>query len=67
METYGSLDDFTHRTDSVVSLGMFDGLHLAHREVLRALTDRARATGSRSVVITSRRIREPCSPENPSR
>ncbi|MBR6919787.1 MAG: FAD synthetase family protein [Bacteroidales bacterium] len=52
METYGSLDDFTHRTDSVVSLGMFDGLHLAHREVLRALTDRARATGSRSVVIS---------------
>ncbi|MBP5614773.1 MAG: FAD synthetase family protein [Bacteroidales bacterium] len=52
METYGSLDEFTHRTRAVVSLGMFDGVHLAHREVLRTLTARAQATGSRSVVIS---------------
>jgi riboflavin kinase/FMN adenylyltransferase len=52
METYGSLDEFTDRIDAVVSLGMFDGVHLAHREVLNALVRQSQATGSRSVVIS---------------
>lgn len=52
METFGSLDDFTHRTDAAVSLGMFDGVHRAHQKVLRILTGKAHELQCKSVVIT---------------
>lgn len=35
----------------VVTIGMFDGAHLGHQEVLRKLTDAAKRTGGESVVI----------------
>ena len=52
MEVLDSLDAFTRRTGAVLSLGMFDGVHTAHREVLRTLSAKARETGSAAVVIT---------------
>ncbi|NOT29601.1 MAG: riboflavin biosynthesis protein RibF [Planctomycetes bacterium] len=40
---------------SVVSVGMFDGVHLGHQAILRANVARARALGAASTVITFRR------------
>lgn len=37
---------------SVVTVGTFDGLHRAHREILRAVRDRAAEAGVRSAVVT---------------
>lgn len=37
---------------SVVTVGNFDGLHVGHREILRIVTERARARGGESAVYT---------------
>jgi riboflavin kinase/FMN adenylyltransferase len=37
---------------AVVSIGNFDGLHLGHQKILRAVVDRARAKGGVATVIT---------------
>ena len=47
-----SLDDIEFNSQSVVTVGTFDGLHVAHRKVLDTLVEKARAIESRSVVIT---------------
>jgi riboflavin kinase/FMN adenylyltransferase len=39
---------------SVVSIGVFDGVHLGHRAILRANVERARELGARSTVVTFR-------------
>jgi len=41
-----------HPAPSCVAFGVFDGVHLGHRAVLRRVTDHARAAGVRSVVMT---------------
>src|SRR2546425_7447848 len=38
--------------ESVVSIGNFDGLHLGHREILKAVVKRAKELGLRSVAMT---------------
>ena len=52
MEIRDRLDAFTQRTEAVITLGMFDGVHTAHRQVLHTLAEKARETGSAAVVIT---------------
>jgi riboflavin kinase/FMN adenylyltransferase len=37
---------------AVISVGNFDGLHLGHQRILRAVVDRARATGDLAAVVT---------------
>ena len=39
----------------MVSIGVFDGVHLGHQAILRANLDRARELGSRATVVTFRR------------
>ena len=39
---------------SVVSIGVFDGVHLGHREILQRNVGRARELGSRPTVVTFR-------------
>ena len=41
-------------TNSVITLGNFDGLHLGHQELVRMVIDRARQIGAVSVVVTFR-------------
>ncbi len=47
-----SLDDIAFDPQSVVTVGTFDGMHVAHQKVLETLAEKAEAIGSRSVVIT---------------
>jgi riboflavin kinase/FMN adenylyltransferase len=39
-------------TRSAVAIGVFDGLHVGHAEIVRGAVERARATGGRAVVVT---------------
>jgi len=43
-----------HARGSVVSVGVFDGVHLGHQEILRTNVARARALGARATVVTFR-------------
>ena len=40
------------RRDAVVSIGNFDGMHLGHQKIIRAVVDRARGEQAVSTVIT---------------
>lgn len=52
MLTVHSIEAFPPGSDTVVTMGAFDGIHLGHQEIIRSLT-RAGDTGSkRSVLIT---------------
>jgi riboflavin kinase/FMN adenylyltransferase len=57
MELFHSLDQAaaafeTKPAPSVVTIGAFDGIHLAHRELLRLVRERAAQKGAVSVAIT---------------
>lgn len=52
MKVYTSLDDFTHINDAVLTLGMFDGVHLAHREIIEVVKRKAREIEGTSVIFT---------------
>ncbi len=47
-----SMEDVGRDPKSVVTVGSFDGLHVAHRMILRTLVEKASALQSRSVLIT---------------
>ncbi|MEW6512244.1 MAG: bifunctional riboflavin kinase/FAD synthetase [Bacteroidota bacterium] len=47
-----SLDEVNHDANSVVTVGTFDGVHLAHRAIIRDVVNRARVKEGRSVVVT---------------
>jgi riboflavin kinase/FMN adenylyltransferase len=47
-----SLAEIARDTSSVVTVGTFDGVHLAHQEILREVVNRARMNEGRSVVVT---------------
>ena len=45
-------EEIEYQKNSVVSVGTFDGVHLAHQQLLREVVERTRARKGRSVVIT---------------
>lgn len=47
-----SFDTLQRQKNSVVTVGTFDGIHLAHREIIREVVHRARMREGRSVVVT---------------
>jgi len=47
-----SLNDIGRDGNSVVTVGSFDGVHLAHREIIREVVHRSRMREGRSVVVT---------------
>src|SRR5512135_3145344 len=47
-----SLNALARDKNSVVTVGTFDGVHRAHREIVREVVKRARAYSGRSVVVT---------------
>lgn len=53
MKTFRSLDEFPSGFGpAIVSVGNFDGVHLGHQHVLQQVVERARATGSKSAIVT---------------
>jgi riboflavin kinase/FMN adenylyltransferase len=52
MRIVRSLNEITHDDNSVVTVGSFDGVHLAHQEIVREVVNRARMREGRSVVVT---------------
>jgi riboflavin kinase/FMN adenylyltransferase len=56
MQTFHSLDEITETgaavRRSIVTIGSFDGVHLAHQELLRRVRERARNESASSVAIT---------------
>ena len=51
METYTPLEDYERRP-CAVTVGMFDGLHLGHRDLLTRLVGEARRRGLEAVDVT---------------
>lgn len=47
-----SLEEVRHEKPSVVTVGTFDGVHLAHREIIREVVNRTNVREGRSVVVT---------------
>jgi riboflavin kinase/FMN adenylyltransferase len=47
-----SLKDASLDTNSLLSIGVFDGVHLGHQQLIERLVDRARAAGRKSIVLT---------------
>jgi len=52
MRRASRLSDVEYQKNSVVTVGSFDGVHLAHREVIEEVVQRAGARKGRSVVLT---------------
>ncbi|MCC6396807.1 MAG: bifunctional riboflavin kinase/FAD synthetase [Bacteroidetes bacterium] len=52
MNVVRSLEQLRREKNSVVTVGTFDGVHLAHREIIREVVHRAKMREGRSVVIT---------------
>lgn len=52
MKVARSLAEITRDAGSVVTVGTFDGVHLAHQEIIREVVNRARMNEGRSVVVT---------------
>jgi riboflavin kinase / FMN adenylyltransferase len=52
MDIIYQLSSIKYVKNSVVTVGTFDGVHLAHQELIRDVVNRARARQGRSVVIT---------------
>jgi riboflavin kinase/FMN adenylyltransferase len=52
MHIYRSLPEVVFNKNSVLSIGMFDGLHRAHQEILSHVVKRAEAIQGRSVIVT---------------
>jgi riboflavin kinase / FMN adenylyltransferase len=52
MNIVRSLEGMRFVKNSVITVGTFDGVHLAHREIIREVVNRARMREGRSVVVT---------------
>lgn len=46
-----SLDEVSYDKNSVVTIGMFDGVHRAHQSIVHRVVDKAKQIGGRSVVV----------------
>ncbi len=52
VKVYYNLSEFTQPTNSVVTIGTFDGVHLGHQKILKRLVSEAKALQGESVLLT---------------
>jgi riboflavin kinase/FMN adenylyltransferase len=52
MKSANLLSEISHDKNSVVTVGSFDGMHLAHQEIIREVVQRAKRRSGRSVLVT---------------
>src|ERR1044071_4707080 len=52
MIVFRDQNDAEIRTPTVLTFGVFDGLHLAHQQIMNRVIERARATGLPATVVT---------------
>lgn len=52
MQLHHSFDAITHPVPSVVSIGAFDGVHLGHQQLIRAVVSDARRRGAAASIVT---------------
>lgn len=52
MRIFYGLEKFPKLKNAVVALGVFDGVHIGHRYILRSAVNKARAIKTKSVVVT---------------
>ncbi len=52
MEIIRNIEKISKDTNSVVTVGVFDGVHIAHREILKRMREEKEKTGARTVVVT---------------
>ncbi|MGA9405887.1 MAG: riboflavin biosynthesis protein RibF [Bacteroidota bacterium] len=52
MKIVQSLSEITSNKDSVISIGTFDGVHLAHQKIIREVIQRAKERNGQSVIVT---------------
>jgi len=52
MKIYRSLQEVPFNGNSVVSIGMFDGVHKAHQQIIKLVVDQAKQRKGRSLLVT---------------
>ncbi|PCJ87290.1 MAG: riboflavin biosynthesis protein RibF [Flavobacteriales bacterium] len=52
MKVYRGLDEFGKATNSVVTTGTFDGVHIGHRKILKSLQEVAKKEKGETVIFT---------------
>jgi riboflavin kinase / FMN adenylyltransferase len=52
MKVFRDLDDRQIKSPTVVTFGVFDGLHLAHQQIMKRVAERAHAAGLPATVVT---------------
>ncbi len=52
MQVYRSLESYTKGTNSVATIGTFDGIHIGHQAILTSLMDAAHSIQGESVLIS---------------
>jgi riboflavin kinase / FMN adenylyltransferase len=52
MRIFRDPNDAEIRTPAIVTFGVFDGLHLAHQQIMNRVVERSRATGLAATVVT---------------
>ena len=46
------MEALSYRPESILTVGIFDGVHLGHRKIIADLVQRSKATGGLSTLIT---------------
>jgi riboflavin kinase/FMN adenylyltransferase len=52
MRIFRKIEDADIKTPTILTFGVFDGLHLGHQLIMRKVVERARATGLAATVVT---------------